>query len=148
MLLAFAAGPLVGHAITVSFTVTITAKQVSCTVGGPCWIHIVLKNTSARILPLPEERSGGEQNYRVSVWLSGGSPAKDTDYGRKLNDPYPGGSRSFILLQLNPGDEKAEDLDVSRVADLSALGNYTVQVERMYPSSHIKSNKLTLQVAP
>ena len=71
---------------------------------------------------------GTELNYRVSVYGDSGRRIPLTEHGKAvLNSDVVMGN---VNLQLKPGEEREELLDISSLDDLSAPGNYWVSVKR------------------
>jgi hypothetical protein len=132
------------------FTITINAHQENVRPGEEIRVHIVLTNVSDQPLvvlmsPNPAE---AELHYTVFVHDQSGKNASETDYGRRIRLRQLIGSDAATVLK--PG-EKLEELTVlTKVFDLSAPGEYEVQLSRPVSEDSkdgiVKSNKITVAV--
>ena len=137
----------------VAFTVTITALKPEFKLGEPAIIHIVMRCTNKDPIDVPEERhiGRGEMNYRITVTKTNGILIPDSEWTRKRKAGHAGGQYSLTEKELNYGDEIGEDADLNHVVNISEPGDYVLQVERAdykWGPSHIRSNRLTIHVAP
>jgi hypothetical protein len=137
------------------FRITISSVQPSSKLGEPVWIHIVLKNITKEMLPVPEIQSPasslGELNYNIEVLDNDGAPVPITKLGREIMGGPRFGSGEYLLKHLEPGDEIGENADLKRVAEISAPGDYSVRVKRAdprYGNLHIKSNTIVVHITP
>ncbi len=137
----------------VPFAVTITALKPEFKLGEPAMIHIVMKSISQQPFEVPEERKlgRGEMNYRIMVAKIDGSSVPDSDFIQKRKAGHAAGEHSVMGRELSYGDEIEEDADVNNSVNISAPGDYVVQVERVdyqWGALHVRSNKLVIHIAP
>lgn len=136
------------------FKVTISSVQPSTKLGQPVWIHIILKNTSSEVLPVPELLTGGfqgELNYNIEVLNLVGKPVPDRRRGQEIKNGMRAPHGEYILKHVGPGDEIVETADLNTVAEIPAPGDYLVRVERADPrylKLHIKSNSIVIHITP
>ena len=90
----------------------------------------------------------------MDVRDSMGNPAKETDEFREMKENRKNGrivlSRN-ILGALRPSEKAQDVIEVQMFYDLSRTGEYTIQVQRMFPDvskEPIKSNRLVLTITP
>jgi hypothetical protein len=134
------------------FTITISPPTRAVKVGTEIRIHVVLTNVSNK--PIFESRfprtDQAEFQYLVRVHDQTGRDAPETEYGRAARQRVFIGSVRSQLLQ--PGEKLEEDTIIDKQFNLSAPGEYEVQLSR--PASDdpkdgvVTSNKITITVLP
>jgi hypothetical protein len=92
-------------------------------------------------------------DYSVSVLTDTGAPAPETPFKKELDkkmDCSGSGLRITgrnILVTLKPGESDSEQILITELYDMSAPGEYTVQVERTFPEiGHFRSNAVGIKV--
>jgi hypothetical protein len=148
------------------FTTTISGPAQPVAEGAEVRIHVVLTNVSEQTIFVQSPPGSGqaEAYYTVQVWDEHGAEAKMTDYGRAARSQRFGGSQS--LTGVPPGGKFEQDTLVGKQFDMSAPGDYTIQLSRAF--SHdpkdgsilavkglhepidgiVKSNQITVTVVP
>jgi hypothetical protein len=133
------------------FTLVLKAKEPKVSLGADIWVKIVWTNTSNVDLDASlywDSSSGLDYNYILDFRDSDGHPVAKAP--NKFGIP-PTFSAGFGTLK--SGDSRDNDINLSRLYDLSHPGNYTLQVSRRVPKElgHgvIKSNnKITIAIVP
>jgi hypothetical protein len=90
-------------------------------------------------------------DYSIQVRTSAGTSAPETSSKRQLD--CSGGQIKItgrnILVSLKPGESHTENIRVSEMYDMSAIGEYSIQVERTFPGiGHFASNVVKIEVTP
>jgi hypothetical protein len=131
-------------------SISIESKNPVVGAGQPIQVHIVLKNTTDRQFTVFRSIGGsrGELHYSISVIDPDGNPATRTAYGTAVqkNQVFP---LSRIMKTILPGEDVDENVDISRLFEMGAGGEYSVQVTRaspLNPSVILKSNRLSITV--
>lgn len=162
----------------IPFSITISAANNVLRAGGDVKIRLILRNTSNDEIPYTRGPGVGVEPHgeiftEVQVRKAKGELAPETRYNRLLHGKLganskpsagqgPGGASetpmgvfgSFVGSMLKPGDFREEDIDVSKLYDLSQPGQYTITASRRLidlasdPRSKIiaKSNALTITI--
>jgi hypothetical protein len=112
---------------TEGFQVSAVAETPSIPRGHAVKVRITIKNVSRRTLYLAEV--GPEKDYRaIHVSRGDGRPVPLTAHGRALmadTDLY-----ANLSVQLEPGKERTDILQISDIFDMTAPGNYSISVSR------------------
>ena len=132
--------------------VTISAAREEVKVGEEVRIHVVLTNVSEQtitVLRSPSQEQA-EEHYTVRVYDKSGKDATETKYGHAAGSYRFGGSE--IVKPLAPGETMAEDTILSKQFDLTAPGEYQIQVSRPVSENPkdgvVQSNKIIITVLP
>jgi hypothetical protein len=131
------------------FTLVLTSKEPKVSMGASAWVKIVWTNTSNTELNanLYRDPSGLDYNYILDFRDSDGHPVAKAPHDSRVGRTFSG---EFGALKA--GDSLADDINLSRLYDLSHPGNYTLQVSRRVPKELgdgvIKSNEITIVIAP
>lgn len=139
-----------------------TKPQITLTISGPAtaslgkaiMIHVTLRN-NGKAIRLPEQRHAGDEgeyNYQVFVQTEDGTPLPDSDYGMKIRThALVRGYQSVLVASLGPGQEIAENLNLTSLVNVRFYGTYVVWVERDDPvlgPLHLRSNSLRIRIEP
>ena len=133
------------------FTITISASEHAFRAGAKVRVHVMLTNISDETLnmersPDPEK---AEEHYTVLVHdKKNGKDVPKTDYGRSIREGEAIGSE--IAVWLKPGESLEENVDISKLFDISYPGEYEVQLSRHISDDPkketVESNKITIIV--
>lgn len=135
------------------FTLCIATPQTTVKTGADIPIEIKLRNISDHTIPIfvsPGE-SGIGLAFDVSVLNENGAKVPETPAGLqahgKTNRPNTISGGTMVIAV---GGEKKYITHISKIFDISAPGQYTVQVQKLDKANKIvvKSNTLTLTVSP
>lgn len=132
------------------FVLRVAANRTSVQPGAEVVLRVTLRNVSSRSFVAPSMASGndlGEFVYKVSVTDQRGRPAPRTAYTRWSAGQLLAGNAPDVVLK--PGGVVKDELVLTRLVDITAPGNYTVQVWEDWPNFPVvRSNQLKIVVAP
>lgn len=84
----------------------------------------------------------------MKVWMSTGTSAPETVLKKGLVCNGPRITGRDFLITLKPGESDDENLELTHLYDMSAPGEYTVQIERTFPEiGQLRSNTVTIKIA-
>jgi hypothetical protein len=147
------------------FTIAISGPAQPVAEGAEIRVHILLTNVSAQ--PVQVKRSPSDELaeffYTVRVWDEHDNEVKLTDYGSAARARRYQGSQTLKLVP--PGGQEEEYSVLSKQFDMSAPGEYKIQLERVVSRDPkdgtfwaatiqdrafeiVKSNMITVIVAP
>jgi hypothetical protein len=130
-----------------ALTLHITARHDVVKVGSEVEADIVFANVGKETLELDFSGSGGLLDYFVDVLDEHDSSPPLTFWGKST----PGTLNPYTKI-LPPGKSFEDNINISRLYDLSQPGKYRIQLERGYPRggkrSGIKSNLIVVTVTP
>jgi len=138
--------------------ITIVIKMAKTVVkfGSDVVAEVEMKNISQEgvgFVP-PGTMSCSTTSFRWDIRDSAGKPVPMTEYGLKANClDSPGGvprisAGSSFRDMLDPGKSFRQELALSKEYGLSKPGRYTIQAFRSDGKIDVKSNTITLTVAP
>ena len=153
----FAQEPAPSNSANPPFSLSISAAAGSVKVSEPVKLNVVLKNISAEDIRVWYDSLGQEKIYKVIVKNEKGSGPEETKFKRDLkgleNPAYitPDTPLNFsgASLTLKSGETVTDPINVSRLYTFTR-GKYTIQVQRLVPTSGIfvTSNTITVTVTP
>ena len=145
------------------FSIIISAPQPQAVAGALITVKVSMTNKSDRDISI--WRENGEQGgrvYKVDVHDDTGKTATETKLGFVLNghadrsqlsalsldDLHLGFSGACVVLK--SGKTLTDEVNVSRLYDLSKPGKYSIQLSRLDEGSgtFVKSNTLNVAVTP
>jgi hypothetical protein len=134
------------QANTPPFKIAITAETPTVVAGADVSIKVSLTNTSDRDVREGVMYGRGDlaSIYRFEVRDEHGRLAPKRTYPHPELG-YPGSVR---FSTTSPGETITEEQQVSALYDMRKPGKYTIQVWRRDPKYDIKSNIVTVTVAP
>jgi len=131
-------------------TILISSSKSDFKEGDPVKIHVILFNQTSE--PFSVFKSVGEAHaelyYVLRVTAPSGKEAPLTPYGKAVQQREVM-AISRIREFVKPGDSVGDNIDVSRMVDMSKTGTYRIQVRRpnpLSPKSDLESNTLTITV--
>jgi hypothetical protein len=117
-------------------------------VGG----QVTITNQSNH--PITYHNTSRYCDYSVRVLTNTGAPAPETSFKKQMDkvvDCSGSGLRITgrnILVTLKPGESDSEQILITELYDMSAPGEYSVQVERTFPEiGHFRSNVASVKVS-
>lgn len=131
------------------FTIAISPVNATVKAGADVWIKVQLTNTSKQDLDTSaniSDLTGLDPNFVPQVRDSRGHLAPKRVY------PHPelAGGHPVLDRILRPGENLAEEQNVSRLYDMTRPGEYVIQVSRDVPKElgkgTVKSNTITITV--
>ncbi len=144
------------------FTLTASAVNDLVKVGSAVVLNVTVTNTSNHEISIwkANSKDQGGYVYKVNVKIEKDSSPRETTFGRRIRlhhgnlanitpDDYMVGA-SGAPLPLRPGKTRKDEVNVSRLYDLSQPGNYIVQVQLFDETTKIfvKSNNIMIKVIP
>lgn len=126
-------------------TLVLMSDETKVSLGTDVFVKIVWTNTSKVELnaSLYRYASGLDSNYTLDL--------RDSGRHSVAKRPPPA-TFSAEFGTLAPGHSMVDNIDLSRVFDLSHPGDYTLQVSRQVPKELgggvIKSNTITITITP
>ena len=137
------------------FSLTITAPAFTIKVGTDLHLRATVTNTSDRTIgfirsPGTEPEEGFR--YEIDVQDAQGQPAPPSAYVRDLQNKKTVTFESRVARWLKPGESFVDEIDVTRLYDLSHPGKYTISIAREVPpaqnlgSSKVRSNSIVVTV--
>ena len=127
-------------------SLTVTAPLPKVRVGSNIVVQVATTNESNRVISYHNKNLC---DYSVTVRTKMGTSAPETRFKKQLNcgDGQLRVTGRNILVTLKPGESKSEDISITEMYDMSANGEYTVQVERTFPDiGHFTSNIAKVEV--
>lgn len=135
------------------FSLTISTKTKSVQAGSEVKVQILLKNISNNEIYVLREKSPSlpeQAGFTAAVSDAKGMAVAYTNYGDKFykGEAVTFGSPSYAYLK--PGETLEQEMEVSKLFDLSKPGTYTVQVQRKDDRSAAvaKSNTISITITP
>jgi hypothetical protein len=99
--------------------------------GMPVRVNVRLKNLSERPLIFPDRRGGDDElNYVLSVHGPGNQDPALTALGRSLYSPKEWEQIRELQIRLAPGESRLVSLDVTKIFDMRAPGDYRIEIKR------------------
>lgn len=134
----------VGH-----LSLKVTAQNAFVKSGAKIMIRVATSNESDH--PITYHNTSRDCDYSVRVLTSGGAPAPETPFKKQMD--CSGGELTItgrnIVVTLKPGEFKSEEIEITELYDMKAPGEYSVQVERVFPEiGRFRSNAVNMKVAP
>jgi hypothetical protein len=149
LLLASAASLAGTGAVSLKLTALDPEVKSGSGVGG----QVTIRNQSNH--PITYHNTSRYCDYSVTVMTNNGAPAPETSFKKRMDkviDCNGSGLRISgrnILVTLKPGESDSEQILITELYDMSAPGEYTVQVERTFPEiGHFRSNAVGIKVSP
>jgi hypothetical protein len=121
-------------------------------VGEPVRVIVVMNNQSKRAVAFSLTNPG--LDWEMDVRDAEGKPVAETDLFRRMKENVKSGQiiTGRSMFGTLPPNQKAQDvIEVQGFYDLSRPGEYSIQVQRVFPdvaNDPIKSNRLTLAITP
>jgi hypothetical protein len=132
------------------FTLVLTSKEPKVGLGNDVWVKIVWTNTSKVELNASsywDSGSGRDYSYILDFRNGDGDPVAKIPNKSGIPPTFSAGFGT-----LKPGESRNNEIDLSRIFDLSHPGDYALQVSRRAPKELgggvIKSNKITITIIP
>jgi hypothetical protein len=122
-----------------SMSIALSAAQPSFELGKPMVVHIVLKVLAEEGISLPVPRNGPELDYRISMRRTDGlHQTPPTEYGLQVRRGaiYP---LSVLIKPFLMRETIEQDLDLTKMFEISRPGEYEVQVMRPEPTDPVCS---------
>jgi hypothetical protein len=142
-----------GAADTSVLSLKLTALTPEVKSGSGVGGQVTIRNQSNH--PITYHNTSRYCDYSVTVMTNNGAPAPETSFKKRMDkviDCNGSGLRISgrnILVTLKPGESDSEQILITELYDMSAPGEYTVQVERTLPEiGHFRSNAVNVNVTP
>lgn len=131
--------------VNATFALAITVAPVNAMVGDNVVVTIKLKNISNSTLYLPVSPYKHAELTRFVAEVTDADGASLSQKPQKRYWP-----ESQFVAGIKPGRELEENLDLSKLFDLTAPGSYKVLIHRVDRQSNVmvKSNVVTFNIAP
>jgi hypothetical protein len=137
------------------FSLTIAAPDEPLKSGGQLVLRVTVTNTWDRTLafirspgPAPEEGF----RYQVEVRNAKGQPPPPSAQARALKNKTTATFESRYAYSLKPGESFVDQIDVTKLYDMTEPGTYTISVVREVPPAQnlgkgrVKSNSVVVTV--
>lgn len=137
------------------FTLSLEGPHEPLKSGAELRLHVTVKNTSDRTIgfvrspgPVPEEAF----RYEIEVRDATGRSAPPSTYLRELKNKTTIISGSNLAHWLKAGESFVDEVDITKLYDLTKPGKYTVAVARDIPPNQnlgqgkVKSNPIIVTV--
>lgn len=135
------------------FSISISLPASALAVGSPVHLTLTLENTSGGEINVPVSEFKGTRLrlMDIRVWNAQGEVVPETDYGKRIHARALGGWESHVTsgrFPLDAGKTITEESDLNKEFRLDKPGRYTVQAQRLDPSSRIQvqSNTVTFTI--
>jgi hypothetical protein len=146
-----AQAPQQGQSPKPSLSLTIRARNSSTKAGSAVWVEVTARNESDHVIRADTTAADdpGGWIFRADIQGEQGSNPPKTDFYENINSYSVSGSM-FRLIKLKPGEARTDSVNVSKLYDLSRLGQYTIQLRRrdLEGKRYVKSNEITVTVTP
>ena len=137
------------------FSLTLATPTAPLKSGAELRLLVTVTNTSERTIGFI--RSPGEIpdewfRYKVHIHNEAGQSAPASGHARELKNKQTFDFQSSYARWLKPGESFADNVEITKLYDLSQPGMYTISVEREFPPAQnlgvgsIKSNTITVTV--
>lgn len=120
-------------------------------VGSPIPVKVTLTNTSDHdisdaSIPSRESKGGQLRSIDLKVNDNDGKLIPETPYGRRVHGRDQSVFSTVFSYKIQPGKATAEETDLTQEFDLRKPGKYTVQAQRVDPSTKtlVKSDAFTV----
>jgi len=126
-------------------SLTLIGPQAPLKAGSELKVKVILKNLSDGAVGVTNHGPEGPGQYGpyVEVRDAQGSLVPQTEYYRSRQGGQDG---SFFTDAVEVGESRESSLIISRLYDMSKPGKYTVQVQRAFGKTVIKSNTIAVTV--
>ena len=137
------------------FSLTLAAPTAPLKSGAELRLLVTVTNTSDRTLGFI--RSPGEIpdewfRYKIQIHNEAGQSAPPSAYVRELKNKQTLGFQSSYARWLKPGESFVDNVEITKLYDLSQPGTYTICVSREFPpkqnlgTGYIKSKVITVTI--
>ncbi len=131
---------------TAALSLKLTALDYVVKSGSKIMIQVTTTNRSDH--PITYHNTN-RCDYSVKVLSGNGAPAPETPFKKQL-DCSGGELRTTgrdIVVTLKSGESDREQIEITELYNMSAPGDYIVQVERTFPEiGHFRSNAVNVRL--
>ena len=132
-----------------NLSLKVTALNASVKGGAKIMIRVTTSNESDH--PITYHNTSRHCDYSVRVLTSAGALAPETPFKKQMD--CSGGELRItgrnIVVTLKPGEFNSEEIEITELYEMTAPGEYSVQVERVFPEiGPFRSNVVNVKVAP
>jgi hypothetical protein len=136
----------VGVAGTSALSLKVTALDPTVKAGSKIMIQVTTTNGSTSAITY---HNTNRCDYAVKVLTSTGAPVPETPFKKQMM--CGGGELRItgrdILVTLKPGESNDERIEITELYNMSAVGQYSVQVDRTFPQvGRFTSNVVSIKV--
>jgi hypothetical protein len=129
-------------------SLSISVPEHVMPIGSELKVRTTLTNMTNHVITLRDRIRACD--YPVEVRYETGNLAPETNYQRQLKCNAKFTESRNILVTLKPGESRDDEIILNQLFELSAPGNYSVQVSRAIPKElgpePIKSNVTTITI--
>jgi len=133
---------------TGALSLKVTALDASVKGGAKIMIRVTTSNESDH--PITYHNTSTYCDYSVKVLTSAGALAPETPFKKQMGDCSGGELRITgrnIVVTLKPGESNSEQIEITELYNMTASGEYSVQVERIFSDiGHFRSNAVSVRV--
>jgi hypothetical protein len=137
------------------FAISISASNLRVKTDQPAEIKIRLTNTSNHPIDVSEVGTHGcsmDQSYKYDIRDASGRVSEILPEIKARTKSEGRVTATVKVHTLNPGETQEATIDVSRCYDMTAPGEYSIELSREIPDdpkhAALKSNRITVTVAP
>jgi hypothetical protein len=133
---------------TAALSLKVIALDPTAKSGSKITIEVTATNESSH--EITYHNTSVVCDYSLTVLTSSSAPAPETSFKKQHRCVLGDGLRMTgrnIVVTLKPGESNSEQVAVTEQYDMTAPGEYSVQVERTFPEvGHFRSNTVIVKV--